>query len=137
MLDRVDGQAPAGTQTRHEGNGGPERLLLVEDETALRVVTERILREHGYEVVTAVDGIDALEVFDRLDGQIDALVTDVAMPRMRGDELAMRLAERRPGLPVVMMSGYAAGDVVGHDRVLEKPVSQAELLRAIREALDA
>jgi FixJ family two-component response regulator len=56
---------------------------------------------------------------------------------MRGDELALRLADRRPSLPVVMMSGYASGDVVGHDRVLEKPVSQADLLRAIREALDA
>ena len=136
-LDRVEGQARPGTQTRQEGNGGLERLLLVEDETALRVVTERILRENGYDVITAVDGVDAIEVFDRLDGQIDALVTDVAMPRMRGDELALRLVERRPGLPVVMMSGYASGDVVGHDRVLEKPVSQPDLLRAIREALDA
>ena len=136
-FDRVDGEASSAKKPRQAGDGGPERLLLVEDETALRVVTERILRERGYDVVTAVDGVDAIEVFERLGGEIDALVTDVAMPRMRGDELARRLTERLPGLRVVMMSGYASGDVLNHDRVLEKPVSQSDLLRAIREALDA
>jgi len=136
-FDRVDGEASSAKKPRQAGDGGPERLLLVEDETALRVVTERILRERGYDVVTAVDGVDAIEVFERLGGEIDALVTDVAMPRMRGDELARRLTERLPGLRVVMMSGYASGDVLSHDRVLEKPVSQSDLLRAIREALDA
>jgi PAS domain S-box-containing protein len=136
-LDRVDTRASETKPSRRSANGGSERLLLVEDETALRVVTQRILVEHGYDVVTAVDGVDAIEIFDRLGGAIDALVTDVAMPRMRGDELAVHLSERLPGLPVVMMSGYSSGDVVGHERVLEKPVPQAELLRAIREALDA
>ena len=136
-FDRVAGEASSAKKSRQAGDGGPERLLLVEDETALRVVTERILRERGYDVVTAVDGVDAIEVFERLGGEIDALVTDVAMPRMRGDELARRLTERLPGLRVVMMSGYASGDVLNHDRVLEKPVSQGDLLRAIREALDA
>jgi len=137
VLDCVDEQATETKQMRRTSSAGNERLLLVEDETALRVVTERILVDHGYDVVTAIDGVDAIEVFERLGGAIDALVTDVAMPRMRGDELALRLAERLPRLPVVMMSGYASGDVAGQVRVLEKPVSQAELLRAIREALDA
>ena len=137
VFDRVDAEASKDAQVRRTGERGQERLLLVEDETALRVVTERILLEHGYDVVTAVDGVDAIEVFDRVDGSIDVLVTDVAMPRMRGDELARRLVERLPSLRVVMMSGYASGDVVSNERVLEKPVAQAELLRAIREALDA
>ena len=117
--------------------GGTERLLLVEDEQSLRFVTERILAEHGYEVVTASNGVEALEIFDRYDGAIDLVVTDVVMPLMRGDELGRRLLERQPNVRLLLMSGYVAGDVAPPGRLLEKPVSEADLLRAIREVLDA
>jgi PAS domain S-box-containing protein len=117
--------------------GGNERLLLVEDEASLRFVTERILTEHGYTVVTASNGVEALELFDELGGAVDLVVTDVVMPRMRGDELAQRLLERQPGIRVLLMSGYAWGDVDLPGRLLEKPVPEADLLRAIREELDA
>jgi len=117
--------------------GGRERVLVVEDEPALRAATARILGEMGYLVQVATDGVDALALFDLDPAAFDIVVTDVAMPRMRGDELARRLSERSPALPVVFVSGYDSGDVPMNGRLLAKPVAEATLLRTIREVLDA
>jgi DNA-binding response OmpR family regulator len=121
-------------------SGGHERILLVEDEAALRAGTARILSEQGYQVLVAAGGDEALELFHRRHGAVDAVVTDVVMPRMRGDELARRLNERGPFVPVIFMSGYDSGDpsVNGRlgGRLLTKPVSQDTLLHALREVLD-
>ncbi len=116
--------------------GGDEAILLVEDEAALRMGIERILAERGYRVVAAADGLEALERFDRDPGAIDLVITDVAMPRMRGDELARQLAARGRSVPVIFMSGYASGEPPGYGRLLPKPVAEADLLGAIREVLD-
>jgi hypothetical protein len=116
--------------------GGPERILLVEDEAPLRVGTARLLEEQGYTVLTASDGLDALEVFAREASTIDLVVTDVAMPRMRGDELARRLADDAPDMRVIFMSGYDSGAAPLTGRLLAKPVSAEILLRTIREVLD-
>jgi PAS domain S-box-containing protein len=116
--------------------GGRERILLVEDETALRVATARILADQGYDVTTAIDGLDALDVFERVGRAIDLVLSDVAMPRMRGDEMARLLTQRAPSLRFVFMTGYDAEGQVPDDRLLEKPVSEDALLTAIREALD-
>ena len=115
---------------------GHECILLVEDESALRVVTERILREHGYEVITAVDGTDALALFEVDHERIDIVLTDVAMPRMRGDELARKLHLHWPETRMLFMSGYASSGPPSRGRLLEKPVSEQQLLRAVREVLD-
>jgi len=116
--------------------GGQERILLVEDEEPLRAGTARLLREHGYDVVVAGDGVEALDLFDRATDPIKLVLTDVAMPRMRGDEFAARLAERRADVPVVFMSGYDSGETPLTGRLLAKPVQQETLLRTIREVLD-
>jgi signal transduction histidine kinase len=116
--------------------GGTERILLVEDEPALRDATAQLLVERGYDVLVASDGVDALEVFDRDPGAIDLVLTDVAMPRMRGDELALRLAERQPDLQVILMSGYDSGDAPHTGRMLAKPVAEDVLFRTIRAVLD-
>jgi PAS domain S-box-containing protein len=116
--------------------GGTERILLVEDEPALRDATAQLLVERGYEVLVASDGLDALEVFDRDAGTIDLVLSDVAMPRMRGDELALRLAERQRGLQVILMSGYDSGDAPLTGRMLAKPVPEDVLFRTIRAVLD-
>jgi two-component system, cell cycle sensor histidine kinase and response regulator CckA len=116
--------------------GGRERILLVEDEATLRAGTARLLADHGYEVIVANDGLDALEVFDREVGAIDLVLSDVAMPRMRGDDLARALAERAAPVRVVLMTGYDTGDLGNIARPLSKPVAEEELLRVIREVLD-
>jgi two-component system, cell cycle sensor histidine kinase and response regulator CckA len=120
---------------RAEG-AGSERILLVEDEEALREGTARLLQSRGYDVVTASDGVDALAIMDREERPIDMVVTDVAMPRMRGDELHEHLAGSHPALPVLFMSGYDSGASELPGRLLPKPVLEHELLTAIREMLD-
>jgi PAS domain S-box-containing protein len=114
---------------------GSERILLVEDESALRSGTMRLLIEHGYDVLTAVDGLEALEVFEQ-SGGVDLIVTDVAMPRMGGVEFADRLAERSSTTPVIFMSGYDSGDAPLTGVLLAKPVAEHDLLRTVREVLD-
>jgi PAS domain S-box-containing protein len=115
---------------------GHERILLVEDEAALRVGTSRLLAESGYDVVVAVDGVEALEVFDLDPGSFDLVLTDVAMPRMPGDELARQLKARSSGVPVIMMTGYDTGTAPRSGQVLAKPVGEKKLLETIRDVLD-
>ncbi|HET6548909.1 MAG TPA: PAS domain-containing protein [Solirubrobacter sp.] len=118
--------------------GSGETVLVVEDADAVRVLTGRILYAAGYQVVSVESGAVALE---RLDSA-DVLVTDVVMPGMSGVELAVAARERRPGLPVVFVSGYT-GDttIAGNDdpttAFLAKPFDGDELLRAVRATLDA
>jgi CheY-like chemotaxis protein len=109
----------------------------VEDEDALRAGTARVLAERGYDVLTAVDAMGALKLLaEQADPPVALVLTDVVMPRMRGDELARQIADERPGLPVLLMSGYAPDPAPEGFRCLTKPVPTEELLQAIREALD-
>lgn len=120
--------------------GGHERVLLVEDEEALRVGTARLLSAHGYDVAVAGDGVEAVELLERLarrGDHVHVVLTDVAMPRMRGDELALRVSERHPDIPLVFMSGHEADATRLAGPVLAKPVAQHTLLRALREVIDA
>ncbi len=116
--------------------GGTERILLVEDEESLRLGTARVLVASGYEVLVAADGLEALAMIEADDGSIALVITDVVMPRLRGDEMARRLQETRPALPVVCMSGYASREARGVERLLTKPVPEDVLLRTIRDVLD-
>ncbi len=120
---------------------GSETILLAEDENSVRELARRFLEEAGYDVHIARDAEEALQIFDRLAGKIDVLVTDVVMPGLSGKELYERLAERRPALPVVYISGYTDNAVV-HRGVLDagtvflqKPFKPQDLLRKIRQAL--
>ncbi|NMC71479.1 MAG: PAS domain S-box protein [Myxococcales bacterium] len=121
-------------------------ILLVEDDAAVRRVTERMLLSAGYRVLSATGGGDALLLMEQHDGPIDLLLTDVLMPRMSGPKLAERLRRIRPSLRVLFMSGYAAPD--GDDTrwagpevpipgtVIPKPIDRATLLSRVREALE-
>jgi PAS domain S-box-containing protein len=122
---------------------GTETLLLVEDESAILNVARQVLGGLGYEVLTASNGAEALEVASRRSEPIDLLLTDVVMPRMGGRELAARLSAVRPNLRVLYSSGYTAdtfseGGVLGEDvELLQKPYSPSELAARVRSALDA
>jgi two-component system cell cycle sensor histidine kinase/response regulator CckA len=123
--------------------GSGECVLLVEDKEAVRVLTERILRDGGYRVRAAGDGIEALHSYDAATDDFDVLVTDVVMPGLNGQELADAVRRRRPGLPVVFVSGYTDDHVVedarrnGATAFVEKPFGAHDLLRAVREVLEA
>ena len=135
LLRGAEETGPAGDGAADDSQGGQERILLVEDEALLRVATARILAGHGYDVLVASDGVEALDIFDR-EPDIDLVVTDIIMPRMRGDQLARLVTERRRGMQVIMMTGYDSGDAPLTGRLLAKPVTEDELLRTIREVLD-
>lgn len=87
-------------------NDGPATILLVEDEPALRNLGQRILERLGYRVLSASNGQEAMELAENYAARIDLLFTDVVMPGMNGRELADRLAQMRPEMPVLFTSGY-------------------------------
>jgi len=121
---------------------GNETILVVEDEEMVRNLTSNVLRKHGYTVLTAQDGEDALRVAESSGNAIDLLLTDVVMPRMSGLELYEQLAPRVPGMKVLFMSGYAnelVSDCValGPDAVLlQKPFTVHSLTEEVRSMLD-
>jgi CheY-like chemotaxis protein len=111
------------------------RLLVVEDEDAVRGVLERMLTKHGHEVLTAAHPDQAVAIMN--EGlPIDVLVTDVVMPGMSGPQLASRLTELQPGLPVIFISGYTdrPGQLPPGSTLLRKPFTRATLLRAVAAA---
>ena len=121
---------------------GTERLLVVEDEPALRELLVRFLRGAGYDVRTARDGADALNVFVAEDGAFDLVVTDVIMPNSSGAALARELRLRNPALRVLFMSGYSDDALARHGALdmdthfLGKPFGSEELLARVRRVLD-
>ena len=120
--------------------GGTEVILIVEDQEAVRELARRMLEKHGYEVLTAANGADALQLCTDDAVRLDLIVTDVVMPHMRGEELARRVAHIRPGLRVLFMSGYAGNSIDGDEAsvpFLQKPFTLGELLSAVRAALEA
>jgi nitrogen-specific signal transduction histidine kinase len=117
-------------------------VLVVEDDDLMRDVTTRILTGHGYRVLAASNGADAIEAVRGHKGGIDLLLTDVVMPVMRGKELAERVVALRPATRVVFMSGYAV-PVLGSKGALDpgvdlidKPFTEQVLLRRVRAALE-
>jgi PAS domain S-box-containing protein len=123
--------------------GGSETLLLVEDETSVRDLAARALREYGYTVLEASDGSQALVVLaDGPGAEIQLLVTDVVMPLMGGCDLAEQLALSRPDMQVLYLSGYTDKAIVHHGMLesgtpfLQKPFTTEALIRIVREVLD-
>ena len=121
--------------------GSGETVLVVDDEAVVRAMMTRSLRQAGYQVLEADGGPSALALAQEHSGPIDALVTDLAMPAMRGRELARTLAAQRPELRVLFVSGFA-GDEVERLGLLEagrpflsKPYSPELLAERVRDLL--
>ena len=121
---------------------GTETIVVVEDEEALGRVAKRALVAAGYTVLTASDGEEALRICAQHSGAIHLLLTDVVMPRMSGRALAQELANVRPTIKVLYMSGYTDDAIVHHGvldagtHFLAKPFTAADLTRKVREVLD-
>lgn len=115
-------------------------ILLAEDDSVMRRLTRKILEEHGYKVLEAEDGQEALEALRASGKPVDLTLTDVVMKGMTGPELVLRLIDSCPQMRVVYMSGYT-GELMAHQgvdvgiRLLEKPFTRAALLRTLDEAL--
>jgi PAS domain S-box-containing protein len=135
-------EAEAGASRAAPPAGGSETVLVVEDEDAVRALALRALREQGYRVLEARNGREALELAAAAPSDIDLVVTDVVMPEMGGRELVERLADIRPTLSVIYMSGYTEFDKLQPGILdpgipfLQKPFSAESLALRVRESLD-
>jgi two-component system, cell cycle sensor histidine kinase and response regulator CckA len=121
--------------------GGPQTILLVEDEAFVRKVTAEVLESAGYRLVIARNAAEALETYRGFSTPPDLLLSDVVMPGMSGGELARELQNLCPHPRVLLMSGYveklSRSDLSPTDsEYLAKPFSIQTLLRRVREALD-
>jgi two-component system cell cycle sensor histidine kinase/response regulator CckA len=125
----------------HESLRGDETILLVEDSKTVRDLVLRYLENHGYTVIDAESGVEALRIAAAHPGRIDLLITDVVLPKIDGHELAMQLVEARPETAVIYMSGFSddalsrhgvdAGDLT----MIQKPFTQQQLLSEVRRVL--
>ncbi len=128
-------------ETEHMTEHGHETILLVEDELMILNMTAAILKQHGYNVLTAATPGEAIQLAGEHAGAIDLLMTDVVMPEMNGRALAEHLLILSPNLRCLFMSGYTA-DVIGHHSVLDedvhfiqKPFTLKDLTAKVREVL--
>ncbi len=130
-------EAPAATTSGHE------QILLVDDEPQIAELGCQILERLGYRVTARTSGADALATFAEHPERYDLLVTDMTMPGMTGDRLAQRVWEIRPGLPVILCTGY--NELISEDKAMAmgirkfllKPIVSEELAAAVRAALDS
>jgi len=122
---------------------GTETVLLVEDETLVRDLAADALRRHGYQVLTAPSGPEALQIAEQAVHPFNVLVTDVVMPQMGGQQLAEELLATRPDLKVLFISGYTDSSLLRESSVgssmtlLQKPFTPAQLVQKVRELVDS
>jgi len=125
-----------------EAPRGTETILLVEDDSTVRNLAERILKKCGYEVLVATEGAEALTIASDSRTIIDAVVTDFVMPGMNGRQLVEKLLELRPEIASLLMSGYNDDKTLhrgvqdGDTAFLQKPFSPDQLARKVRSVLD-
>jgi CheY-like chemotaxis protein len=139
---RTGAQADPSGRRRTDDAHGWETVLLVEDEDAVRALAREVLRRHGYIVLEARHGVDALRVAERHRDDIHLMVTDVVMPHMSGRDLAERLSSVRPKMKVLFMSGYTDHAVMHRDLTpgtayIQKPFTPEVFARKVRTVLDA
>jgi two-component system, cell cycle sensor histidine kinase and response regulator CckA len=128
--DRVD--LPRGTET----------IVIVEDEPQIRNLALDCLAHYGYEVLSASNGLEALQLIESLQRPINLILTDVVMPKLSGRELSERISALLPSAKVLFMSGYTNDSVVNHGILdgaawfIQKPFTLESLVRRVREVLD-
>jgi hypothetical protein len=139
-----DAPTPATAQGEPAPTAPHETILVVEDRGEVRQLAGVLLQSHGYRVLEAIGGEEALDMARHYDGNIHLLLTDVVMPRMSGDELARRFSRLRPDTAVLYMSGFSelfwldAGPAPADERVcVQKPFTDDQLASAVRGALKA
>jgi signal transduction histidine kinase/ABC-type amino acid transport substrate-binding protein/ActR/RegA family two-component response regulator len=136
-------QATVQPTTTLSGIKGTESILFVDDEPVLVKVTCKALISLGYQVTACANGSEALDRFKAAPDQFDLVITDMTMPRMNGDKLAVELLKLRPDIPIIICTGFShqitmeKANEIGIRSLLMKPVFLDDLTRTLREILDA
>ncbi len=139
----LTGVQPAVTPERVELPRGNETILIVEDEPQIRSLAIECLAQHGYDVLSTSNGLEALQLIESLQRPIDLILTDVVMPKLSGRELSERVSTLQPSAKVLFMSGYTNDSVVNHGildgaaRFIQKPFTLDALVRRVREVIDS
>jgi CheY-like chemotaxis protein len=121
---------------------GSEVIVLVDDEDIVRQATRSVLTDYGYTVIEAESGNQAVQIFEEQLHSIQLLITDQMMPEMNGTALVEKISQLRPGIPILIISGYITNDeVLKHSldqtvSFLQKPFQPQSLARKVRDALD-
>lgn len=121
---------------------GSETVLIVDDDDDARDAMSRTLEYHGYTVLQARGGREAVDLLEETDADVDLLLVDVVMPGMTGISLSEEIAERHPDTPILFTSGYADEGVAtpaqmeGRTHFLKKPMTIRALAEKVREVLD-
>jgi PAS domain S-box-containing protein len=142
-LPLVDKQSEAvSKEAKFVPEGGTETILVVEDDPAVRLLVQSVLKRFGYTVILAESGAEAIEIFESNWQQIDLALLDVIMPKMNGTQVCEKLRQRSSSLKVLFLSGYTAdliegkGIAVNGVDIIMKPAKPVELARKVRELLD-
>ncbi len=115
------------------------RIFIVEDDESVRDFVSRVLTMHGYSVLIACDGAEAVELMDK--HHFDLLLSDIAMPMMDGISLALKVRSERPHVPIILMTGYADERQRAHnlslliEGLISKPFNMEQLLLEVNKAL--
>ncbi|HSL91969.1 MAG TPA: response regulator, partial [Candidatus Limnocylindrales bacterium] len=115
---------------------GKETILLADDEEMIRNLAQQILETHGYSVVTAADGQEAIDLYMRQRDRFDLVILDLTMPRLTGAEALTRIRNLNPESKVILSSGYPSGETSRASAFLPKPYRPDVLTRVVREVLD-
>ncbi len=119
-------------------NAPSKKILIVEDEQAVRTLISRILSRRGYEISTANNGVEGLEALEN--GAFDLVISDIVMPKMKGTQMVRELRKEDPDTAVIFVTGYPQEDnfeLGANDRLLLKPFNQQQLNDLVEEALAA
>ncbi len=136
-MNIADNAPPARTLRESQGR---DYVLVVDDEPAVRRFAARALKEEGYAVHEARDGVEALDLIRAQGDFMDVVVSDIVMPRLTGVELLQTLAADNPEIPVILMSGYGTAQLAEQGiaspcGVLAKPFPPERLLEEVRRCI--
>jgi two-component system cell cycle sensor histidine kinase/response regulator CckA len=121
---------------------GHERILLIDDEEQIIDIEQQILERLGYKVTPKTDSEEALEEFTSLPDHYDLVITDMTMPKMTGDQLARKIMDIKPDIPIILCTGFnetiteEKALAMGIDKFVMKPIVKDELASTIRAVLD-
>ena len=142
FLPRSEGKPEQKIEPRLPIPSGNEHILLIDDEWELVKTTKQTLEDLGYKVSTRTASIEALELFRLKGDTFDLVITDMTMPNLSGDKLALELLKQRPEIPIILCAGFGESiseekaEDMGIRAIVRKPIVLQEIARKIRRALD-
>jgi signal transduction histidine kinase/ActR/RegA family two-component response regulator len=129
-------------KSQTQSAGGSEHILMVDDEPAIIKAVSKMLTRLGYKVTSQTDSVKALEIFKKQPDQFDLVLTDLTMPQLTGEKMAAQIIELRPGIPIILCTGFSASTTkeelltAGITTIVNKPIVKEKLAETIRNTLD-